>query len=382
MAKETNIPEVYWRLAGKISNPDENLRDFPPAVKILQRLLTLPQAEMSDLFPAVPEELATKTGRSLKDIKKDLDYMYRLGLGTPSARTGRWNIPRNPMLFMDKLATHHRNSKIPFRELLHELNEARYQKLLERRAKASSKGPSADEVEEVAARGNRIIPEYLSVKDKPELQPWESMKGLLQLASHIVVVDCPCRMRTKSRGTCVMGKETEICFLLNRDAEYAVDSGSASRFLMLEEAMKHVERVEKAGTVHQVGNYRGIASLLCNCCNDHCMGIERWYREGKPKDNRITPSRWLPVVDTSKCQGHGVCVERCFFDAITRKRDVNGQLKAVIDPEMCVGCGSCVIGCPVEGAMDMKCVRPESFVPSGMHHRPGESRDYPQYENL
>jgi heterodisulfide reductase subunit A-like polyferredoxin len=95
----------------------------------------------------------------------------------------------------------------------------------------------------------------------------------------------------------------------------------------------------------------------------------------------LSPSRYLAVVNKKFCVGCGLCVERCWFDAIARKRDIEGQLKAVVNPKYCMGCGSCSVGCP-HGAIDMKCVKPEEYVPKGMGIRPGESRDLPQYTNL
>jgi len=372
---ESRIDDAYQRLAAKIENKTENLADFPATAKIFRHLLTLEQAELANAFPGVPEELAAKTGRSLESVKRDLEYMYRLGVGTPAAKSGRWNLPRSPMLFMDKLCTHHRNFSGPsFRDLLHELSEARYLNQLKLPLEVRRTLTSAGEF------GNRIIPAYTAVKDKPELQPWESMKAILQMASRVTVVDCPCRIRNPGKNNCQMPGVTEVCFLLNRDAEYAVDSGSASKYWTLDEAMSLVERMEKVGMVHNVANARAIVSLLCNCCIDHCMAMDRWYREGKPRGTR-NPSRYLAAVDRTFCVGCGLCVERCWFDAIARKRDANGELKATVNPKVCMGCGSCVVGCP-HGALDLKCIRPEDWVPKGQGTRPGESRDLPRYSNL
>ncbi len=374
MAK-TQADNIYHRLASKIESPLENLADYEVTAKIFQHLLTPEQAELADALPAVPEELATKLGRDLESVNKDLQYMYRVGLGTPSARTGKWNLPRNPMLFTDKLCTHHRNAR-PYGHMLQELMEVRT--VLKLRTPKEERERLWPE----AAGGGRIIPAYAAVKDKPELQPWESMKDILQTADKIALVDCPCRVRIKGRDDCITPHTIEVCFLLNRDAEYAVDSGSASKLVTLDEALKHVERMEKMGVVHGGVGTRAIASLLCNCCNDHCRALRTWYRQGKPQEELPRmPSRWRAVVDTELCVGCGVCQERCFFDAVSRKRDTAGELKAVVDAEICMGCGSCVVGCP-HGALDMECVRPEDWVSSGMQVRPGESRDYPQYANL
>ena len=365
---EAKIEDVYLRLGRRIGW-FENSKTTP---KIFKHLLTLEQAQLADAFPGVPEELAAKLGRDLESVKKDLQYMYRVGVGTPSAGSRKWNLPRNYMLFVDKICTHHRNAATPFRDLLHEVDEEWQQERMkideEERRKLTSMGEF----------GTRIIPAYTAVKDKSELQPWESMKAILQMASRIAVVDCPCRMRAEDKSICQMPGVTETCFLLNRDADYAVDSGSASKYITVDEAMKLVERMEKVGMIHNATNIRGIVSLLCNCCIDHCIAMRRFYSEGKSRYMRH-PSRYLPVVNPEFCVGCGVCVERCFFDAVTRKRDSAGELKAVVDPELCMGCGSCVVGCP-HGAMDMECVKPEEYVPKGMGTRPSEVRTEPTYE--
>ena len=117
---ETQVEEVYLNLGKRIGWCE----DSKVTPKIFKLLLTLEQAQLAEVFPAVPEELAAKTGRSLDDVNKDLQYMYKVGVGTPSARSGKWNLPRNYMLFVDKICTHHRN--FPggdFRPLLNELND-------------------------------------------------------------------------------------------------------------------------------------------------------------------------------------------------------------------------------------------------------------------
>ena len=56
----------------------------------------------------------------------------------------------------------------------------------------------------------------------------------------------------------------------------------------------------------------------------------------------------LALVDSEKCNGCGLCIEHCRFDAITWKSDPDDPLrpKCVVDPLACEGCGACVIVCP------------------------------------
>jgi MinD superfamily P-loop ATPase len=49
----------------------------------------------------------------------------------------------------------------------------------------------------------------------------------------------------------------------------------------------------------------------------------------------------LPVIDESRCNQCGICAQVCQYNAIA----VTGQ-RVLVFPEMCHGCGSCVLNCP------------------------------------
>ena len=81
---------VYRKVADKIQGLEVSM----VLPKLLQKMLTPEQAKLAAEFPGTPEELAEKVGRDLKSVNKDLQYMYEMGLGTRSARSGKWNLPR------------------------------------------------------------------------------------------------------------------------------------------------------------------------------------------------------------------------------------------------------------------------------------------------
>jgi len=49
------------------------------------------------------------------------------------------------------------------------------------------------------------------------------------------------------------------------------------------------------------------------------------------------------VVDPEECTGCESCVDACPLDAIEMQDDI-----AVVDPDTCEDCGDCVEACPVE----------------------------------
>ncbi len=62
---------------------------------------------------------------------------------------------------------------------------------------------------------------------------------------------------------------------------------------------------------------------------------------GAVHDNKsVEEYQWVPVVDET-CTGCRLCVDSCFKQAITVT-----DKKAVIDPDICVGCGVCWTTCP------------------------------------
>lgn len=50
------------------------------------------------------------------------------------------------------------------------------------------------------------------------------------------------------------------------------------------------------------------------------------------------------IVDPEKCTGCGSCVDICPTEAI----HLNDDGKAVVDPDKCGDCGACVDECPSE----------------------------------
>ena len=93
----------------------------------------------------------------------------------------------------------------------------------------------------------------------------------------------------------------------------------------------------------------------CNCCRDCCNWINPLSMYTEPWEG-VHPGPYRAVVNNDVCEGcTDVCLPRCAFKVLKSVKDPStGKVKAFIDPDKCVGCGQCVVGCKVEGAIKME----------------------------
>ena len=209
----------------------------------------------------------------------------------------------------------------------------------------------------------RVVPAYRTVKDLPDIQPYEDMREILKAQELIAVCSCSCRATRNTLGkTCEYSHDAN-CFQFNRGAEYAIVRGTG-RKLNYEQAMALVDETEEDGLVHQWRNSRRMTmTVFCNCCIDCCMVWHPLDTHQGDIGKVWAKSRFQAQVNQELCNGCQTCVERCMFDAIEMvKVPGTKKLKAVVDPEKCFGCGVCVLGCTSD-ALSMKVVRPPEFIP-------------------
>jgi Pyruvate/2-oxoacid:ferredoxin oxidoreductase delta subunit len=138
--------------------------------------------------------------------------------------------------------------------------------------------------------------------------------------------------------------------------------GKPPRDLSFEEALKVVHECEDRGQVHIPLNISQ-ADIYCNCCDDCCVVINPLNKWGKVHEV-LSPSRYRAVVNPDLCNGCQTCAERCYFDAIEMiKAPGSKKLKSSIINKHCMGCGSCVVGCP-QKAITLELIRPPEHIPT------------------
>jgi ferredoxin len=136
----------------------------------------------------------------------------------------------------------------------------------------------------------------------------------------------------------------ETCLQLNRAAEYVIKRGSGKE-LSKAQVLELLDAAIEDGLMHTIPNIPGFSTIICNCCNDCCIGIAPYAKYGETK-NTFDKSRFAADINVESCTGCQDCVDICPFGAIEMIRQQGiKKLKARADRDKCYGCGICVVNC-------------------------------------
>jgi Pyruvate/2-oxoacid:ferredoxin oxidoreductase delta subunit len=288
--------------------------------------------------PAPLEEIAEKAGLPVDAVEGMIEPLFKKGLMFKSKKEGKVRYYRVRQLFQFHDATIvTKDLPREFFELWKEYYDTEFKK---HHRQFESILPNSVV---------RVVPVNIAVEPDIQVAAFEDIKQLVQSAENLAVTNCTCRLVD---GSC--GKPLEVCIQCNRSADYALERGTG-RKITKEEALEILRMCEEEGLVHVVNNTRSIGHVICNCCEDCCIN---WPGPRQSGVNFAAPSRFTAVCDVDLCTECEVCVERCHFGAI----DMDNQTER-IDKEKCMGCGLCVVTCPVE-AITLKEFRGEDFVPA------------------
>jgi NAD-dependent dihydropyrimidine dehydrogenase PreA subunit len=178
------------------------------------------------------------------------------------------------------------------------------------------------------------IPEAVEEPDVIVL-PFEPAINVITKARSISIRDCECRM---TYNNCDKPKKT--CLALNDLSEEFLERG-VSEEIPLEEAKKILKIANEQGLVHQViyaDWLKGEVKDMCSCCPCCCTYLRSLINYGMK--HHVIKSGLLVKVEQKKCDGCGVCLGRCVFNARKLK---NG--KSFVVEENCYGCGLCITTC-------------------------------------
>ncbi|MDH3348234.1 MAG: 4Fe-4S binding protein [Desulfobulbaceae bacterium] len=173
----------------------------------------------------------------------------------------------------------------------------------------------------------------------------EDIREIVGQAATVVRMPCACRWAS-------MKKENRCCYSVSYSPEtwyQDLDMGyfGKAQDMGLEsvspaDAIAQMEKLEQEGAVHTIWTMvTPFIGAICNCEPGDCLGlrtlaidVETMYR-----------GEQQAVVDEELCNGCGTCQEACHFNAISSIGS-SGEFLAKIDTDKCFGCGLCRNSCP------------------------------------
>lgn len=310
--------------------------------RILETLVDAGEAQLllAAAPPATAEELAERTGIAATTIDTMIDPLFRKGLLFKSKKPDatRYYRVRHVLQLHDATAVMHD----PPAEMLDLWKEYTRTEWDDQSKVFESLLPRA---------AVRVLPINVSLETESRILAFDDVSTLVDGARNIAVTKCSCRAID---GAC--GKPIDVCIQLDRAADYSIERGTG-RQLSREQALRMLEKCEEAGLVHVAENKQAVGNVICNCCRDCCIN---WASVRTGLGKFVAPSRFRAAIHADDCNGCELCVDRCFFGAMTM---VDGDTLAAVEEEKCMGCGVCRPACPTD-AITMQLVRPEEFIPA------------------
>lgn len=179
----------------------------------------------------------------------------------------------------------------------------------------------------------------------------EEIREIVGKAATVVRMPCACRWAAlkKEARCCYSVSYTPETWYQGLDMGYfgtAPDMGLES--LTPAAAIAQMEALEKAGAVHTIWTMlTPFIGAICNCQPGDCLGlrtlaidVETMYR-----------GEQMAMVDGELCSGCGSCQTACHFGAISASGS-GDNCRAEIDFGKCFGCGLCRNHCPT-GAISL-----------------------------
>ena len=198
---------------------------------------------------------------------------------------------------------------------------------------------------ESSAKGTalmRTISVAREIAPREKILDSEEAHKIIDAASYVGLMPCPCRTRTEKLGTrqCKDKHPVGTCIVMGL-LGMASEGLGIGRQVTHQEAKDYLDEMHTKGcvaTTHNIeDNTSSIICLCCGCCCSQTRGRIFW---GNP--DSVATSNFFPVVDEKLCKFDGTCAEQCMFKAVTVEKE-NG--KRWLNPELCIGCGVCAAVC-------------------------------------
>ncbi len=180
---------------------------------------------------------------------------------------------------------------------------------------------------------------------------YDKATAVIEAADDIGVGLCYCRHKRQHQGR-ACSAEMDICMTFNNVASSLIRSDYA-RKIDRSECKELLHKAYEQNLVQFGENVQNDISFICNCCSCCCEALLAAQRFGYERP--VHTSNFIAGVGTG-CSGCGQCLPVCPVKVIALEAeqvDGSGRKQAVIDLELCLGCGVCVRNCRL-GALTMQ----------------------------
>ena len=315
---------IYEALAAHLNRLPAGFPRTPDGVemRILRRLFDPEEAGLAQLLTVKPESveaIAARASLDADDLGPKLESMAKKGLIFRYRKGDK--VRYMAAQFVVGIWEYHVNDLDP--DLIRDMNE--YLPYF------------FDQSIKVKTPQLRTIPISRAVPVEQKIMAYERAREIVLEQEEIAVAPCICRKERQIVGE-GCNRPLESCLVFGPGAQYYTENGLA-RPIDHDEALRILDEAEKKGLVLQPSNAQKAVNI-CTCCGCCCQILKNLKRLPDPANH--VASNYFAVVDQDLCTGCGVCLERCQMDAIEIEET------ARIVAARCIGCGLCVPTCPEE----------------------------------
>jgi len=185
----------------------------------------------------------------------------------------------------------------------------------------------------------RTIPIGLKIEHENPMVKYDDIRVLFEKSEGpFTKMNCVCRQSKDLKNEpCKATDRREVCLATGEMGKMYIEQGYGSE-ITKEETLQYLKQNEEEGLIFQLSNSQEMI-FVCSCCSCCCAGLA--FLKGLPNPADYSSSNYQAIIDEELCNGCGSCVDRCQFDAIILETDF-----AVIQEKRCIGCGNCVLVCP------------------------------------
>ncbi len=318
--------DVYTRLREFMDKLPGGYPETPTGVeiKILKKLWTPDEAELTMQLKNEPEEVSVIAGRVGMDeagLAEKLESMAQKGI-IYRVRSGDKKLYQAYQFVVGIYEFQLKNLDKEFCELFEE-----YVPYVGGGAMAQ------------ATKQMRVVPVESAVGTDKGVASYNQVRELVKRQQFLTVQDCICRKEQDLMGN-GCDHPRDLCLGFNDFGRFYVDNNMA-REITVDECLELLDKAEKEGMVLSPSNTGEELAAICCCCSCCCPILR--FAKPAPRPADLVHSYYEAKIDPDECTACGDCVERCPMDAIAEGDNVS----EVIDGR-CIGCGLCVSVCPVE----------------------------------